>query len=81
MFAAFDQSDDGIINKKEFIHAMQKIYGHTINEKEIEKIFKLCDRNKNGRVSYSEFYMVMVDRETLINKDKVEELFRILDKV
>jgi Ca2+-binding EF-hand superfamily protein len=81
MFNSFDQSNDGIVNKKEFTQAMQRIYGQTLNLKEIERIFKLCDKNGNGRVSYSEFQVVMADRESLINRDKVDELFKILDKV
>lgn len=54
IFSDIDLNDDGRIDKKEFLKAMQ-ILKLPIGEREADVIFDKYDRDGNGRLNYSEF--------------------------
>lgn len=59
LFAMFDVDADGFITEKEIGNVMKNL-GEKVRKKDIRKMVKEADKNKDGRISFTEF-KAMVD--------------------
>ncbi len=50
-------------------------------EAEVEKIFRLVDRDNSGEIDYTEFLLATFDQKQLLEKESLQIAFKILDKV
>ena len=55
-FAAFDKDNDGIISKDEIMSVLKL---EKEDEKEVEELIKLADKNGDGLIDYKEFVEIM----------------------
>jgi len=73
IFNCFDADGNGILSKEEFLSAAEK-FSSAANSKQIaEQYYKECDRNGDGKVSFSEFCDWVH-----ANQDKYETLVGVL---
>ena len=54
LFALFDIDNDGYITEKE-IRTMMKKMGESVRKKDVRKMVKEGDKNKDGKISFNEF--------------------------
>jgi calcium-dependent protein kinase len=52
-----------------------------INEEEVDKMFREIDIDGNGTIDYTEFVMATMNEKNLVTGDKLEQAFRMFDKV
>ncbi len=50
-------------------------------EEEVERIFRLVDRDNSGEIDYTEFLLATFDQKQLLEKESLQMAFKILDKV
>ena len=79
-FKIFDQSGDGYLSFEELKEAMSVVKGIDLNEQELREIIKKLDADDNGRINYSEFLMVSMNREQLLTNERLEQAFKMFDK-
>lgn len=49
-------------------------------EEEVNRIMASIDKNKSGKIDYSEFVMATCDRRNMLSKDRLETVFKMFDK-
>jgi len=49
------------------------------NIKEVDRIFKIVDGDKNGFIEYEEFIRACIDKKTLLNDDYLKFAFNFFD--
>lgn len=54
-FKAFDSNNDMKLSKKELENILTKFDVKHISQEDIDMFFDLCDKDKNGEISYAEF--------------------------
>ena len=59
---------------------MSAVKGIDMNEQELREIIKKLDADDNGRINYSEFLMVSMNREQLLTNERLEQAFKMFDK-
>jgi len=68
MFQRMDRSDDGSINYKDFILAMEKI-GIPISDVDAMRILQRFDRTGDGRLDYNEFMRLLQNASDILVHD------------
>ncbi len=79
VFKALDVNNDGMISKEELLEGLKKI-NQFMSEQEVEELINKIDSNKNKGIDYSEFLAAAINREALLNEDKIMKCFRHFDK-
>lgn len=51
-----------------------------MNEKEVNEIIKKIDADENGKINYTEFLMVAMNRDQLLTTERLEAAFKMFDK-
>jgi len=72
-FRAFSKDEDGCIPAEELKFVMTNLPGKVLG-KEIEEMIKIVDRNGDGRISYSEFRVMMGAFPLIIPNDSVMKM-------
>ena len=49
-------------------------------EKEVERIMNEVDIDKSGTIDYNEFVLATINKQKLLNKEKLEATFKMFDK-
>jgi calcium-dependent protein kinase len=82
LFNSFDTNSDGVLTKQEIINGYKEMMSMSLEsaEKEAERIFDEVDLDKNGTIDYNEFLIACTNRNKLLNKDKLEQTFKLFDK-
>jgi len=64
IFNAYDISKSGWLNRNEFKERYKQfeMYGMEVSSKDIDRLFDKYDRNKDGRVCFEDFCMLMLHR-------------------
>ena len=57
----------------------QEFYGDFAKE-EVDRIFKLVDVDNSGEIDFSEFVTATVNRNELLNDEKLKQAFSLYDK-
>ena len=79
MFKALDTNGDGKLSKDELETGLLNYYGTKLTQDELLETFKKCDSDGNGFFDYSEFVLAAMDQRVILDKKKLESVFRKLD--
>lgn len=81
VFSKFDKNGDGVLTKDEIYEGYLEIVGDKDEAKaEADKIMKAADIDKNEKIDFNEFLMACTNRQKLLNKEKLEQTFKMFDK-
>lgn len=78
-FRLYDISGDGLISRDE-LKKMINNSEENFTELEINDLMDKIDQDHSGSISFEEFLRVMIDYNTLITKENLENAFKFFDK-
>lgn len=61
-FNSFDLDKNDFVGAAEIRHVLVNI-GENVTDEEVDEMIRMCDRDGDGQVSYSEFYRMVTNRE------------------
>ena len=80
IFQSLDTNGDGVLSKDEIFEGYKQTLGEVEARREVERIMKEADIDNSGTIDYNEFVMAATNRQKLLNKEKLENTFKIFDK-
>jgi calcium-dependent protein kinase len=80
LFQSFDKNGDGVLSKEEIYEGYKASLGEIEAKKIVEKIMKEIDIDKSGTIDYNEFLIAATSRQSVLNKEKLEQTFQMFDK-
>lgn len=80
LFRQFDTNGDGVLSKQEVMEGYKAYLGDLEAEKEAERIMQEVDLDKSGTIDYNEFILAALNRQKVLNKEKLEATFKMFDK-
>jgi calcium-dependent protein kinase len=80
LFRQFDTNGDGVLSKQEVMEGYKAYLGDVEAEKEAERIMQEVDLDKSGTIDYNEFILAALNRQKVLNKEKLEATFKMFDK-
>lgn len=80
LFRQFDTNGDGVLSKHEVMEGYKAYLGDVEAEKEAERIMQEVDLDKSGTIDYNEFILAALNRQKVLNKEKLEATFKMFDK-
>jgi calcium-dependent protein kinase len=78
-FKKLDKNGDGKLSKQELIDAYKIHLGDQAALEEAEKIMATVDTNNSGYIDYSEFLIASTEKDTLLCKSNLENVFKMFD--
>lgn len=69
------------MSKEEILEGYEEHFGVPISEEEVDKMFKEIDMDGNGSIDYTEFVMATMNTQSMVNNEKLEQAFKMFDKV
>lgn len=78
LFKILDLNGDGKLSKEELIVAFSLLQSKEFID--IDRIIQRCDSNKNGYIDFTEFLTASIDWKQGLSVEKLDALFRELDK-
>ena len=79
-FQKLDANGDGMLSTEELILGYRTTMNQVEAEEEVRKIMATVDKNKSGKIDYSEFVMATCNRHNMLEKDRLETVFKMFDK-
>jgi calcium-dependent protein kinase len=79
IFYKIDRNSDGKITKEDLMNAYEEA-GEKIDKKDLEKIIKTVDFDRNGFIEYDEFIRVCIPEDRLFTVDNLKNAFNLFDK-
>ena len=81
MFRYLDVNYDGLLSKEEIKRGSLKLFGKRVKnvDAEIDKIFVEADLDGSGELSYNEFIVAAIGRNKVLDRHKLEEVFKTID--
>jgi calcium-dependent protein kinase len=76
-----DTNGDGNLSKEEILNGYKDVFGVSIDEEEVDKMFKQIDIDNNGTIDYTEFVMATMTEKVMLTNDKLRQAFNMFDKV
>ena len=80
MFQQYDIDGDGTLEREEILEGMTKIYGEEKAIIEVDRIFCIADQDGSGKIDFTEFKTAFVQKELLLQEDKLRSMFNFYDK-
>ena len=80
LFQQFDKNGDGVLSKEEIMEGYKAYLGEVEAEKEAERIMNEVDMDQSGTIDYNEFVLAAMNRQKVLNKEKLEATFKMFDK-
>lgn len=80
LFQSFDKNGDGVLSKEELIEGYKLSMDEDEAIKEVERIMSEIDIDKSGTIDYNEFLIAATNRQKVLNKEKLEQTFKMFDK-
>lgn len=71
-FKYFDLDNSGSCSKTEFMKALIKIGVNSVDEENIDEVFFIYDKDKNGEIDYKEFVSVLFKKDQLQPKKETK---------
>lgn len=81
VFQMLDKDGNGTLTRDELRAGYLQIFPHKNAEVEVARIIGNVDANKSGRIDFTEFVVAAMNREKNLGREKLEQVFRIFDKV
>ena len=69
------------MSKQEVLIGYEEVFGMPINEEDVDRMFREIDMDGNGTIDYTEFVMATMNEKTVLTNDKLEQAFKMFDKV
>lgn len=69
-----------MLSKEEIKNGYEKVFGYSINEEQINKMFKAVDLDGSGYLDYSEFVVATMNEKNLFSEKKLKAAFKMFDK-
>jgi len=80
LFQSFDKNGDGVLSKEEIFEGYKATLGEIEAKKEVERIMTEIDIDRSGTIDYNEFLIAATNRQSVLNKEKLEQTFKMFDK-
>lgn len=80
LFQSFDKNGDGVLSKEEIYEGYKASMGEREAKIECERIMSEIDIDKSGTIDYNEFLIAATNRQCVLNKEKLEQTFKMFDK-
>ena len=80
LFQSFDKNGDGVLSKEEIFEGYKLQMDEEDAKKEVDRIMSEIDIDKSGTIDYNEFLIAATNRQKVLNKDKLEQTFKMFDK-
>jgi len=80
IFKSLDANGDGTLSLFELQEGYCKHMGNILAPGEIEVLFEKADTNKDGSLSWEEFLVISVNRDSLASKENLKAAFTVFDK-
>jgi len=71
VFRAMDRNGDGVLTKEEIKAGYLEYFGRSLNDPEIDEMFKKVDVDGNGAIDYSEFIVATMNEKHLLSNNKL----------
>lgn len=81
VFQMIDINGDGEITREELLEAYEKYLKPKNSAMEVDRLLELIDTNKSGAIDYSEFLMASLDKQNFVQKQRLDAVFAMFDKV
>ena len=79
-FMLCDKSCDGLISRNELKQMLTSFDKNHYTELEIDELMNEIDQDKSGEISFEEFMRVMINYETILTKQNLQNAFNFFDK-
>ena len=79
VFNSLDKNGDGVLSKDEMFEAYKITFGKFEALTELDSLLKKVDIDKNKYVDYNEFLISAMNRQLVLNKEKLEQTFKMFD--
>ena len=79
IFKKFDRDNDGVIGLQQLKEAYGEIQGND-NDEDCDHVLNKVDKNKSGKIDFSEFLIAVYDRKKLFVADSLMDAFDYLDE-
>lgn len=79
IFTKLDKSAGGTITMEELKEGYLDVFGISLTDDEIEKLFAKLDIDQDGEITFTEFIATSFEREKLITKENLEQAFHMFD--
>lgn len=80
LFQSLDANGDGVLSREEIFEGYKLMLGETEAQKEVDRIFNEVDIDHSGSIDYNEFLIAAANRQSILNKEKLEATFKAFDK-
>lgn len=78
-FEKQDLNGDGQITREELMQGYIENDGNEDAKAEVNKIFDKVDIDKNNNIDFTEFCLATIDHKKIMNEEKMNEVFRLID--
>lgn len=80
-FQSLDKDSNGVLTKDELIEGYKKVFAERSNpELEVQRIIEEVDINNSGQIDFTEFIIATMNKEKLLNQNKLEQAFHLFDQ-
>ncbi|CAG9314706.1 unnamed protein product [Blepharisma stoltei] len=80
IFLIIDKNGDGKLSKEDLIDQYTEILGAEEAGREVAKIMKEVDTDKNGFVDYTEFLKAALNMEKVLSAENLKTAFKVFDR-
>ena len=74
-FIQFDENGDGRLDKDELINGLKMAETKEDLEKEVDRVMKIIDVDRNGFIEYEEFLRASLDKNKILTPENVKIVF------
>jgi len=74
VFQKLDENKDGKLQYSELLKGFEEYYGDAAKD-EVDRIFEMVDVDHSGEIDFSEFVTATVNRNNLLQEDKLKLAF------
>ena len=80
VFKELDENGDGKLQYDEVLKGYTAYFGEDVAQLEVKRLFELADIDHSGEIDFSEFILATVNRNSLMQEEKLRQAFRFYDK-